>query len=496
MHIGVISSSLGGHGASICDGGDVGGTLRPSEVDMAHLLARRAPGEEGTLPTHEGKGFLVWDPGGRRDPAGDSDPGALVQKLKDIVLGVGQEGCGYEAPLESFYRFLVDPMPYQSISLTDDLRAVPTGIDETLLRQRAAFLRPDSLLLVVMLTDENDCSIVDGGLNWVVAEPWQRMSRGRSECAADPNDPCCKSCTVGPGECPPDPTCESHPGHMPLLSEAEDPINLRCFDQKRRFGVDLLYPVDRYVEALTSATITARDGEIVPNPIFSDLDPTDGNSRVRHPEHVLFTGIVGVPWQDIARDPSDLSAGLKTAPELAAPLSIGGTTWDVILGDPERAVPPRDPLMVESPTPRSGVNPITGDPTAPPGSITNPINGSEYTTDVAANGDLQFACVFPLAEPKICDGAVNCDCTLEGNDSPLCAPNPDGEGRTLQVRAKAYPGLRELDLMKRLGDRAIPASICPAQIDDATRADYGYRPIVAAVLDRLSAVLRPGRSAP
>ncbi|MGK4005046.1 hypothetical protein WMF31_20635 [Sorangium sp. So ce1036] len=499
MHIGVISSSLGGHGAKTCSGmvGMTPDIYRRAEIDMAHLLARRAPGEEGALPTYQGQGFLAWDPGGKREPAGESDPDVLVQTLKDIVVGAGQGGCGYEAPLESFYRFLVDPMPYASISVTEDGIATPEGLDAPLLQQRAAFLRPDSLLLIVMLTDENDCSIVDGGLHWRVAHVSQRMSRARSECAIDPDDPCCMSCSAAPGECPPDPTCEGDDGQVATLRPEDDRVNLRCFDQKRRFGVDFLYPVERYVEALTSATITARDGEIVPNPIFSGPDPSGGDSRGRRPEHVLFTGIVGVPWQDIARDPSDLSAGLKTAAELAAPLPGGGTTWDVILGEPERAIPPKDPLMLESTAPRSGVNPITGDPTAPPGSITNPINGSEYTTETRGNGDLQYACVFPLPEPRICDEeSSSCDCAAADNDSPVCEVNPDGGGRTLQVRAKAYPGLRELDLMRRLGDRAIPASICPAQLDDATRADYGYRPTVRAILDRLSAVLRPGRSAP
>jgi hypothetical protein len=61
----------------------------------------------------------------------------------------------------------------------------------------------------------------------------------------------------------------------------------------------------------------------------------------------------------------------------------------------------------------------------------------------------------------------------------------------VQVAAKAYPGLRELDLIKRLGDRAVASSVCPAQIDDASRLDYGYRPTMRAILDRVSALLTP-----
>ena len=45
--------------------------------------------------------------------------------------------------------------------------AVKQGIDADLLEQRANFLRPDSSVVVVVLTDENDCSIVDGGYGWL-----------------------------------------------------------------------------------------------------------------------------------------------------------------------------------------------------------------------------------------------------------------------------------------------------------------------------------------
>ena len=36
----------------------------------------------------------------------------------------------------------------------------------------------------------------------------------------------------------------------------------------------------------------------------------------RDPSLVFFAGIVGVPWQDIANNPSDLTQGYKTAAQL------------------------------------------------------------------------------------------------------------------------------------------------------------------------------------
>ncbi|WP_437669548.1 hypothetical protein [Sorangium sp. So ce131] len=488
MHIGVISSSLGGHGASSCPS-----SFAPSNADMGHLLARSSPVVANDLPTYQSKGFLAWDAAGTLVPAGDSDLLTLTNKLTNIIRGVGQQGCGFEAPLESFYRFLIEPEPYQELVVEDSV-VRQLGIDETVLMQRREFLRPDSLLLIVMLTDENDCSIRDEGRNYLVAETRNafRLWRPRSECATNPNDPCCASCNqIVPAGCPADPACTGPDGNAARLTAAEDPLNLRCFDQKRRFGYDFLYPIERYTQALTSPQVLNRDKELVPNPIFSDLDPSDGNSRVRGPQHVVFTGIVGVPWQDIARDPADIGDGLKNAAQLSEPLASGATTWDVILGDPADYVPPQDPFMVESIAPRSGVNPITGDAITLPGSGLNPINGSEYSIPASSTGDLQYACIFPLLTSRSCDAtSASCDCRDPSNDNPLCAPNPaDGGDRTLQVRGKAYPGLRELQLIQSLGNQGVAASICPAQLSDAAQVDYGYRPVVRALMERLDGLL-------
>ncbi|WP_437954516.1 hypothetical protein WME76_23340 [Sorangium sp. So ce119] len=512
MHIGVISSSLGGHGASACSR-----SISPSNADMAHLLARSDPSvTTNDLPTYQDRGFLVWDAKGSHDPVGDSDPITLTTKLDNLVRGVGEAGCGFEAPLESFYRFLVDPEPYQTMAIETET-AVPAGIDHTVLEQRKGFLRPDSLLLIVMLSDENDCSIKDGGRNYFVAETRNnfRMWRPRSECATNPNDPCCRSCSQDQSGCPADPTCTGPDGNAVRLTAEEDPVNLRCWDQKRRFGFDFLYPIERYTEALTSPTVPARNGDLVPNPIFSDLDPEDDNTRTRGPQHVVFTGIVGVPWQDLARRNAngvpDLlggldaegnpAGGLKDAGELGAPVDGGfSSTWEIVLGDPANHVAPADPFMIESRAPRAGVNPITGDQLVHPDATGwNAINGREYTVSPGSTGDLQYACMFDLLNERSCEGSSqSCDCreSVTGvNDSPLCKPEgtndlgDPGDRDSIQQRAKAYPGLRELQLLRSLGEQGVAGSICPAQISETSSPDYGYRPVMTAVLDRLSSAL-------
>jgi hypothetical protein len=500
MHIGVVSSSIGGHGADSCpnqENNTCAGGTNVSNNDKGRLLSRLDACSGGTIATYKGDGFLAWDPKQALMPPGEADMNGLASDFKDMVLGVGQIGCGYESQLESWYRFLVDPEPYESISVIGGV-ATPAGIDSVLLAQRADFLRPDSLVAIFMLTDENDCSTKEYGQFYFANQIKNgngtqfHLPRPRAECATNPNDACCKSCGQAQGACPVDPTCVDANTMTKILTETEDPINLRCFDQKRRFGIDFLYSVDRYTQGLTSALVPNRQGDLVPNPIFSDLNLADDITSIRGPGNVLLTGIVGVPWQDIARDFKDLTKGLKNAQELAAG-AAGQTAWDVILGDPAAYVAPTDPHMKESIDARSGTNPITGDSIAGPGSPngTNPINGHEYSTPM--KDDLQFACIMKLNTPRDCTspGVIGCDCTNPVNDSPLCTLDPNGPGKTLQVNAKAYPGIRPLQVLQALGERGVTASICAAQTSDMTGSDYAYRPAVNAFIERATPMLKP-----
>lgn len=163
----------------------------------------------------------------------------------------------------------------------------------------------------------------------------------------------------------------------------------------------------------------------------------------------------------------------------------------LILGDPANYEAPTDPLMHESVDPRSGVNPITQDAVAPPGSppTANPINGHEWT--IARRDDLQYACTFPLDTPEPCGSGSTraCDCGSIAADKPLCQNPQTGQTDAAhQYYAKAYPGLRELETLKEYGANSIVASICP-KIQDATNPDYGYNPAVAAIIERLKSAL-------
>jgi hypothetical protein len=268
------------------------------------------------------------------------------------------------------------------------------------------------------------------------------------------------------------------------LSVKEDQPNSRCFDQKRRFGMDLLYPVDRYIQGLTASQVPNRRGELVDNPLFAPANGLPGREKGL----VLLAGIVGVPWQDVSTAESWTGPGLTylTATELEAE-----GRWDVILGGENG---PTDPLMRESFAERGGTHPLLNVAVAPstsPSRIQNPINGREQS--IPDNDDLQYACTFQLSTPRPCDASnrARCDCNADEQaaNRSLCEyPNGPGTDGT-QVAGKAYPGVRTLEVLRGIGENAIVASICPKHTEAAAGLvreedpSYGYNPAVHSIVD-------------
>src|SRR5205814_1793430 len=159
------SASLRGHGTTgICDDPDPQKTF-PHNNDKAHLVARDTM--DMAVPTFMNEGFLNWNPNTMMGQTAAS----ITMPFVTMVSGVGQHGCGYEASLESIYRFLIEPDPYDTVTATFPGNSQQMGRDMVLLKQRSDFLRPDSLVAVVMITDENDCSVVDYGQGYLSIYP-------------------------------------------------------------------------------------------------------------------------------------------------------------------------------------------------------------------------------------------------------------------------------------------------------------------------------------
>jgi hypothetical protein len=282
-----------------------------------------------------------------------------------------------------------------------------------------------------------------------------------------------------------------------MLSRDEDDLNLRCWDQKRRFGFELLYPVSRYQDGLMRQLVFRRStGQAVGNPLFA------GGAGRRHPSQVILTGIVGVPWQDLADNTSLAGAGLTNL--TAAQLTQQGR-WDIMLGDPAASPPvrPADPFMIETPTDRAMLSSVSKHPlvtaSLTPSDSTNPqanvINGHENVN--VGSRSLQQACIFPLATPKLCDQAAqdaDSSCRCYADDAPynnaICQPPGGGAAGTTQYYASAYPGIRHLQLLKALGNNAVTGSICP-KITAPDAADYGYQPIMKVLATRLESAFNP-----
>ena len=140
-----------------------------------------------------------------------------------------------------------------------------------------------------MLTDENDCSVRDTDVGWVSDNVNDSIPTGSTQCASNPNDKCCYSCTASPpAGCPS--SCPN--GQAAGVDDGTYQANVRCWNQKRRFGYEFLYPTSRYVVGLTNQVLC-------PDQNFGDMDcnctyaqitwgqlqsrkPSDAQSTVQH----------------------------------------------------------------------------------------------------------------------------------------------------------------------------------------------------------------------
>jgi hypothetical protein len=515
IHMGIVTSSLGGGGSpDLCvpPSGDA-----THQNDRGHLINRTRPttqgGAEGTIAAAApidgfGGNFLAWVPSTEKvNVTNEPSVQQLETDFSALVSGANEHGCGLEAQLESWYRFLVQPDPFDTIAMSTDnpAKASLVGIDATVLKQRHDFLRPDSILMIVQITDEDD-SWSDpmwlGGYGWTVRTfnfpggpgGFGVGPRGTHECDTNPANPDCTSCAF-PGSTKPnaktpigqDPNCNAcaggtsgcvQPGWYTAAGQsvpyaAADGLNVRYTDSMRaRYGLQPQWNVQRYVDGLTAVSVPDRSHEVhdadqyastqknCTNPIYASSlpDGSDTSPKAlclpdlgkRDPSLVYYLIIGGVPWQLLAQDPFNPTLPLKRTLDTA--------DWRRIVGnDPSKYdYTGIDPHMIESIAPRTGLPPPTSSNTA------DPINGREWNTlESNAGVDLQYACTFDLLAPKDCtDTTIACDCTgvaTNADGPPLC----DTTVPTMQVRGKAYPTIRELRVAKGLGNQGVVASICP-----------------------------------
>jgi hypothetical protein len=584
MHIGIVSSSLGPRLSEIDPTLVTGVCNDPQQAqapfggvnahmdDHAHLLSRSLTGVapaliEGAV-ADAASGFLYWYPeaaggmGTNGLPTGPATPiqnagmtgaaGTLEGDFSSLVSGVGVFGCGIESQMESWYRFLIQPDPYETLGL-DMTRTVSgqhpaqwQGVDSTIIQERHDFLRPDSLVAVVVLSDENDSEIDVrslGGLGYFFMRTGFEPPHGTSACAGSPAQIASLACaSCSPGNT--DPACVAATGvavYSAVNDWGYDP-NLRHVHMRQKYGIDPQFPVERYSNGLTSPVVPDRTGEYpagannysgfgknmtCTNPLYAaslpaqkDLSATIATATPvsaadamtlcslptgpRTSDKVFFAHIGGVPHQLLHFMPGDPVASTLSPADWVKILGTDPEHFDYDGIDPHmyESYKPRLPGQAESLTNPPAFDPSGTNPLQPTGAMStaDPINGREWITDVPVGGhrlevDRQFACIFPLTTPRDCTQAVNgyaCDCPMTPLTHDQTPPVCSDATPTQQVAAKAYPTVRELLVAKMMGVQGIVSSICPTDVTDNAAGNdpnYGYRPAVAAIIDRLKAAL-------
>jgi hypothetical protein len=563
MHIGIVTSSLGGRGGNQCPAdmmNEAAPGLSAHNDDRGELINRSGDAMESPVPRASPFNFLSWFPpvpantlGGRsvKPPTGPETSvgapgmrGTLIGDLVSMIQGVHEHGCGFEAQNEAWYRFLIQPDPFDQIQINGN-RAALAGVDTTILKQRAKFLRPDSLLAVIVVTDENEevaNPLSVGGEGWLYESapfpnsPTYGAPEGTIECS-DPNDPNCTSCAFSNIQMSPDfaTRCPNDPptGMQGFLDPGNDSVNVRFFNQKQRFGVFAGYPIARYTRGLMKRSVPDRAHEVdgtgnyvgdqdkfanCVNPIYAQNLPTDPGADLcklqqgpRTPDLVYYAAIAGVPHQLLqAQAGVDTECSPPQVPSATAQKDcpqknqFTEADWLLMTGkDPEHwDFTGADPHMLESEGPRAlPCSPSSNDDC-------DSINGREWGTN---KKDLQFACIFPLVDPMSGQAVTKdctqmqftgaCDCAVGSNsaNTPLCE-NVNGAYTTTQIAGKAYPSVRELAIAHAManspaGVQGIVSSLCPIHTAFAsgnpTDPLYGYRPAANAIVDRFMASLAP-----
>jgi hypothetical protein len=573
MHIGIVSSSLGGGGSpDICVESSPDSTHQNDHGRLINRTVDVTTGIEGppianAEPIANGGGnFLAWLPQSNPKNAGKPPPNVtayndgqsaqLVTDFQSLVEGVQQHGCGLEAQLESWYHFLIQPDPWDTITLDGSsppkaiLGTNGTGVDTTVLKMRHDFLRPDSLVAIIQLTDEEDSwsdPLWLGGYGWTArtqsfpgGPPGTGVGPiGTSECNAPinvntnppsggSNDPDCVSCAFPLSTKPvsgqpisADPNCNAcangttgcpqngwyTPAATSAPIAAADGLNVRYSRQimRAKYGFDNQFNYNRYVDGLRLPAVPDRNNEShdsasytptrnCTNPLFAASLP-DGSDLT---PGTLCQLTVGSRTPDlvfyaiIGGVPNDL----VTDANGNVKLNLAASDWTKILGENPDYYDFNgiDPRMIQSTSARAGLE----QPLNPYNTGTNGYR--EWNTLTSGAGiDLEYACTFPLPTPKDCTLAVNkgaCDCdpttgtaTTAWDGPPLCQPTSTGP-RTTQIYGKAYPQSRYQLVAKALGAQAVVASICAQVVTGDTSAPtYGYNGAMQAIVNRLKSAL-------
>jgi hypothetical protein len=158
------------------------------------------------------------------------------------LASLGTDGCGFEQPLEAMYK-----------ALAPDSETFAKGTGGHGDESNAGFLRSDAVLAVILVSDEEDCSITDQGVDLYIRDL-------------------------------------NSPNVLLPNSSKRIGLNLRC--AYKADDASLIHPVTRYIDGL------------------KQLKPDN-------PERVIFAGIVGIPLAAEGKPLNEVLAdpGMKFVPD-------------------------------------------------------------------------------------------------------------------------------------------------------------------------------------
>jgi hypothetical protein len=226
LNLGVITGDMGTEGRPVptCD-------LQPLGEDGV-LRTWGNTAVDPTCPTSY-PSFLGFAPG-------LDDAASFITDASCLAV-VGTSGCGFEQPLEAILK-AVTPSGQAPVGAFDGQFAMgTTGHADG---ANAGFLRPDSLLVVVAMTDEDDCSALDPELYR-------------------------ESSSIYPGE-----------------------LNLRCFEYP-----SALQPIERYVDGLLTTRASPDQLVFVP---LAGIPRTAAGPPEQPPD---YDAILSHPEMQVAIDP-------------------------------------------------------------------------------------------------------------------------------------------------------------------------------------------------
>jgi hypothetical protein len=150
MHVGVITVDMGLHDPDVVELVSAGGLTTCDLMGDDGIMRTTGNGCAPSLLDPDGGRFLKFVPG-------ETDPGTFTNDFA-CLAAVGADGCFIEQQLEAVLKALTpSDSPIEFYNGTSG-QGGPPGAN-------AGFVRDDSLIAIILVTDEDDCSMADGSLN-------------------------------------------------------------------------------------------------------------------------------------------------------------------------------------------------------------------------------------------------------------------------------------------------------------------------------------------